>query len=449
MTKIHDSTLSTILVKNFTMFAFKSYYSEYIVIGKENIPADCPVIFAANHTNALMDALAVHSIAPKGKQVVFLARADLFRKKYFAKILHFLKIMPAFRMRDGLENLGKNAEIFQQCVNVLHQNGALGIMPEGNQEVKRSLRPLAKGIFRIAFAAQQKWGLHPSVKIIPVGLDYGDRIKANKPLIIAIGKPIELSDYMEEFGINSVAATNKIRDCLRTNLSQISLDLSTDKYYDSFETATEICTLAFLNQLNLTDTTINRYIARGRIANRLVELEIAEPDKIEKLNLFCRDYTDQLHQLNLRDWVFEQKNGAKFHFFSEAMYLFSTFSLFGIGALLNFFPFFIPVFLRKYILKTQFTGFYSSLQFGLAIFTFPIFYAIETAIFAAFTDCSWWVSLIFLLVLFPLGKWALKWNSTFKKFSAKCRYNRYIASKPERIESIIHLRSKITELILP
>ena len=36
-----------------------SAYSEISIVGKENIPTDGAVIFAPNHTNALMDALSV------------------------------------------------------------------------------------------------------------------------------------------------------------------------------------------------------------------------------------------------------------------------------------------------------------------------------------------------------------------------------------------------------
>ncbi|MDD5184822.1 MAG: 1-acyl-sn-glycerol-3-phosphate acyltransferase, partial [Paludibacter sp.] len=121
------------LLKKYVIFTFKRFYSEYIVVGRENIPTDCPVILAPTHLNALMDALAVHSISPENQTVTFLARSDIFKNKIVAWFLTGIKIMPAFRMRDGMENLGKNNDIFERCVEVLHNNNAIGIMPEGNQ----------------------------------------------------------------------------------------------------------------------------------------------------------------------------------------------------------------------------------------------------------------------------------------------------------------------------
>ena len=57
----------------------KVFYRKIIIIGRENINPDHHLIFAPNHQNALMDALAV-LFTHKG-QPVFLARADIFKRK--------------------------------------------------------------------------------------------------------------------------------------------------------------------------------------------------------------------------------------------------------------------------------------------------------------------------------------------------------------------------------
>src|ERR1035437_202335 len=237
MSNIYDFNVSYSLVKRYVIFIFKRYYGKYIVTGRENLPLEGPVIFAANHLNALMDALAVISILPHHMSIVYLGRADLFKNKAFARVLEFSKILPAFRMRDGVENLEKNHGIFESCVDVLDHKKVLGIMPEGNQGPFRKLRPLVKGIFRIAFNAQQRYGEQPGVKIVPIGIDMGDFDKFGEHLIINIGKPIEVSEYMAEYGVNPANATNQIRERLRGDLTQLTFNLAIEKYYDCFETA--------------------------------------------------------------------------------------------------------------------------------------------------------------------------------------------------------------------
>ncbi len=96
---IHKRNLLHRFISPTVEVQFFHYYGKVEVYGKENIPGKAPVIFAPNHQNALMDALIVLFKAPH--DVVFLARADIFRKKFLAFLLNSLKILPVFRQRNG------------------------------------------------------------------------------------------------------------------------------------------------------------------------------------------------------------------------------------------------------------------------------------------------------------------------------------------------------------
>mgnify|MGYP000843942890 CR=1 FL=1 len=113
------------------------FYRRVIVVGRENINPDHHLIFAPNHQNALMDALAV-LFTHKG-QPVFLARADIFRRKTIASVLYFLKMLPVYRIRDGFNTLRGNDEIFDKTVDVLKNKNGLVILPEGDHAGYRRL----------------------------------------------------------------------------------------------------------------------------------------------------------------------------------------------------------------------------------------------------------------------------------------------------------------------
>ncbi|MDD3526473.1 MAG: 1-acyl-sn-glycerol-3-phosphate acyltransferase, partial [Bacteroidales bacterium] len=121
------------------------------VSGLENIPKDVALILAPNHQNALMDAMAVLLTVPP--QPVWLARADIFGNPVINKILHFLKISPVYRIRDGKNNLSKNDEVFDLALRVLKNKRALAIFPEGMHTFRRQSAPHKKAIPRIAFMA--------------------------------------------------------------------------------------------------------------------------------------------------------------------------------------------------------------------------------------------------------------------------------------------------------
>lgn len=447
MSNISDFSFSFSLVRNYVVFTFKRFYSEYIVIGRENIPIDCPVIFAPNHINALMDAIAVHSIAPKGLPVIFLARADVFNNKTAITFLKFVKILPAFRMRDGLENLSKNNKVFEQCVEILHQNKALGIMPEGNQGEQKKIRPLLKGIFRIAFDAQHKSDNAAKVKIIPVGIEYGSLVKYGKHIIINIGKPIEVSEYMNSYAVNPVTATNEIRENLRNALATLSLNLASESHYECFETATEVANKDYLEKLKLADNTVNGFVARQEIAKRLVFIEKNDPEKTKRLETLCKEYTNYLQYLNLKSWVFKQESDTTNATLIEALKLFCTLPIFLLGLILNFLPFFIPVLVRKYVMKTEYEGFFSSLQFVIGIITFPLFYILQTVLFYTVTNSSWLAVLLLLILQYPLGRCAIKWNSVFKKFITKIRLRKLKQKKSFELLQVQNVREQIIRMI--
>jgi len=231
-------------------------------------------------------------------------------------------------------------------------------------------------------------------------------------------------------------------------LSAISLNLATDKYYESFEIATEVCNTAILDKLKLPNYTVNRYVARLKIADKLVEIEKKEPSKAELLDAYCSEYSNILKEINLHNWVLEQAPFKSFTLISDGLLLFWTVPLFVIGSILNFLPFFLPVFLREKVFKTEFKGFFSSLQYALGIIIFPIFYIIQTFLFIGLTGYPWWMGTLFFFVQYPFGKWALKWNSIAKKLKAKYRFNKLTRLNSNALKQAQELRKQIIDLVV-
>lgn len=446
MSEIYDFPLSYNLTKRYVVFTFKRFYSEFIVVGRENIPSEGPVIFAPNHNNALMDALVILSIVRHNLPVVFLARSDIFKDGFVRSALRFSKIMPAFRMRDGAENLGRNADVFEKCIEALHHKKALGIMPEGNQELELNIRPLVKGIFRIAFAAQQTMPdpLKPGVKIVPVGLDYGDIVKFGKPVIVSVGKPIEVSEYMEKYSDNQVIATNLIRSRLFDDLSNLTLNLATKDYYSCFETVVKVWEKPSLDYYHLPDNTVYRFRARQLAAKQLVKLEKTDPEAIKQLNELSARYSQLLSTTKLTDKVLERKQKSVFSLLFSSFILLINFPFYVFGLILNFLPFFTPVLVRKYVFKAKFIGFFSSLQYGIGLLSFPFFYFIQALLFGWLTPFSWWTAVLFFFLQYPMGKLAFFWHSSQKKFAGWLRYR--IHHNSSTVVELTSLRRQIVSV---
>lgn len=193
---IQDRNRLYAFLRPYVDWMFRRSYRRFQYVGRENIPTDGAVIFAPNHTNALCDAMAILGI--DGRRKVFVARADIFRKPKQAKILNWLKIMPIRRERDGLDEVRRNDETMDAAVSTLHDGVPFCILPEGTHRPMHSLLPLSKGIFRIALRANDEFGEEKPVYIVPVGLEYGDYYHLWDSLMVNIGKPMNVTEFVKE-----------------------------------------------------------------------------------------------------------------------------------------------------------------------------------------------------------------------------------------------------------
>lgn len=170
-------------------------------VHRERIPEDGAVIFAPNHCNALLDALAILAIDNTRK--VFVSRADIFRKPRLAQLLRWLKIMPIRRIRDGIDEVRKNDATMEEALETLRHRVPFCIMPEGTHRPSYELMPLKKGIFRIALSADDAFnrtqqGRTLPVYIVPVHLHYGSFTHLWTSLSVHFGEPIAITQYVDE-----------------------------------------------------------------------------------------------------------------------------------------------------------------------------------------------------------------------------------------------------------
>lgn len=242
--KIQDYNFAYDFLRYYVDFALKLSYRNIKYVGREYIPRDGAVIFAPNHTNALMDALIILAIDHQPK--VFVARADIFRNPTAAKILTWLKIMPIMRMRDGYEEVKKNNETIERAVDVLSDRIPFCIFPEGTHQAKHSSLPLSKGIFRIAFQAKELMPDMP-LYIVPVGLRYGSFFRFRSTVRVQIGEAIEVGKFQSEHSaMAEPEQINAMRDELQERIHKSIFYIPNDEDYDAIH---EICATVVKQQV--------------------------------------------------------------------------------------------------------------------------------------------------------------------------------------------------------
>ena len=416
------------------------YYRRLTVVGYEKIPANTPVIFAPNHQNALMDALAVLFTARR--HVVFMARADIFKKPAVAKILNMLQILPIYRIRDGVEALGRNQEVFDNTVDVLKSNIPLCILPEGNHEGQKRLRPLKKGIFRIAFQTEESNSFNLNLHIIPVGLDYSDYFNAGSDLTVVFGTPIKVADYAEQYRENEQKTINTLMHLLAENMRSIMIHIPEEHYALTYQIS-EMYEPNVWNTCNLNRQPYNKLTVRQYIVHKITEAFAQHPEKTTEIGDALHVYNNNLEKANLTDCLLQQKTPHFLSLLIESVISLILLPLQVYGMILNYIPFKIPLLVASKIKDPHFK---SSIQFGVGLFSFLVYYLIIIPVFCILTDLGL-LELIFGLTLPITGIFAFYNYRYLKQLRGKFRVFNLKHSKKELFNTLQNERKHIIELI--
>lgn len=442
---IHRYRFGYSLLKAYETFCFKRYYKHLQVIGLENIPYGKPCIFTPNHQNALMDALVV--VNTSKKDTIFFARADIFRKKKQANFLRFLKILPIYRIRDGAGELSKNEEIFKSAITILEDRVPICIMPEGNHGDKRRLRNLVKGVFRIAFRAQESMEGNEGIKLVPVGIDYSHYVKFFQDLLIIYGQPIEVSEYQDLYRENPAKGINALKNRLAEELKKIMIHIETEEYYDVYQSLRKFYNNRMRKKAGIVGRTHYDRFRADKMMIRMLDITLEEdPDQIRTLSAIVRKYREGLSTLNLRNWIFERSGFTSKKILYKRIGLILSFPFFLYGYINNWLPFHLPIKSTKKIKDQQF---HSSFKFVLAMVYFPVFYTLQTIIISLLTGPTW-LPWAYLLSLPATGYFALFWSNWFKRWKAGLKYRKMKKNRdPEilELENSYHSMNRLMDQI--
>ena len=429
------------ILKAYTVFCYKIYYRTTIV-GIKNIPYERSLIFAANHQNSLNDAHCIHCIT-KG-QTVFLARSDIFKKSAINKILTYFKILPVYRIRDGYSNLQLNDDVFRKTLDVLKNHNGIGILPEGNHFGQRRLRTLKKGIARIAFQAEEACNNELKIQIIPVGLNYSHYINFRSKLLIRIGKPIDISKYIEQYRQNPALAYNALIEELEVAMKAEMIQITHEDYYNEYEMLRNLFTPTYIKSKRLTNGHNNHFEIDKKMIAAVDNLRVEQPAQFEELMGETKMVSTIITDNGLAANTLNTSKLKLWGLLLKLPILLLTLPLFVLGFANNFIPIYATHSASKKIKDVQFI---SSIRFAAGMFLFPIFYAIQTLVFWAISGNGIY-TLYYLISLIIGGVIAYNWRKYFLGSVEEFCLLRFRINNPELSDKVKELTSSIYSKIL-
>jgi 1-acyl-sn-glycerol-3-phosphate acyltransferase len=204
------------------------YTKKVKVEGIKNVPKKGAVLFAVNHPNGLIDPLIVTTNNPRASY--FLVKAAAFKKPIIKKILNALSLIAIYRIRDGVDQLAKNEEVFNQCYDLFDRKNSLMIFPEGSDCRDRTVRPLSKGFTRIIFGAIDKYP-DLNIQVVPVGVTYQNASHFPSKVALHYGTPIDASEiYANNIPSKSI---NIVKKQVSDQMKTLSVHIEKDENYNT------------------------------------------------------------------------------------------------------------------------------------------------------------------------------------------------------------------------
>lgn len=330
-----------------TLWQNNVFYKKIIVLNKENIPQNGHLIFAPNHQNALMDALAV--VTNLKGQPAFLARSDIFNKPFIANILHLFKLMPVYRIRDGIDTIGNNKETFEKTIDVIKNKNGLVILPEGNHSKFRRLQVLKKGICRIAFQTEESKNFSLNLKIIPVGLDYSNHQKIRSTLVIKFGKPIEVRKFKELYLENPQKGMRVLKEEISERIKELMLHIETSHYYDLYNRIRLIYGSKMARNYGINEYKQPLALEMDqKTVNILNKYHDKFENGLDNLKENVEQFTQLSTKLNIDHQVLEKGHFSLINLLIKSLAALLFLPVFIFGFINNFLPFYIPERLKSF-----------------------------------------------------------------------------------------------------
>jgi len=408
------------------------YYRRVIVLGQHNINPDDHLIFAPNHQNALMDALAV-LFTNKG-QNVFLARADIFKKKTIASLLYFLKILPVYRIRDGFSTLKGNDEIFDKTIDVIKNKNGLVVLPEGDHKGFRRLRQLKKGICRIAFQADESTDYSLKIKIVPVGLEFTNYNRVRQVLTVVYGKPIEVSEFHELYKKSPEIALNELRSKLSDEIKKLIVHIESEEDYEAIDELRSLVNGRFSDDIH------NPKLFRDRILiEKMNRLKVEDQPLYNKICSLSLRVKEKAKALNAGYRLLAKKKHPLGGLIAGVAGIILSFPIFIYG---NIFTLTFNELPQLKVRKIKDIQFQSSVRYGLSLvlsFIFiPFFLVLSFLIFS-----PWWLSVLVFLTLPIAGLFAWNYPFLYRRVLGGFRTRKFIRSNNKEY---LNLKNDFDEL---
>lgn len=169
------------------------------VVNKKQMDTSGPLVVVCNHMS-LLDPIMIFGYSPR--DVIFLAKKELFKNKVLAVLLKMMRVVSVDRGQSDIEAIKK-------ILKALKANEAVGIFPQGTRCPEGEVGELQTGAAMIALKGKA------DIQV----LAYTRKIKLFRRTKLVVGKTIDISRYAGRKADHAVLT--EISEEIRTEINRI------------------------------------------------------------------------------------------------------------------------------------------------------------------------------------------------------------------------------------
>lgn len=169
------------------------FYADIVIVDRERIPHDGPLLVAMNHQNALVDALLAMWAVPRDVRIT--AKATIGANPLGALLVRSLGIVSLRRSADegATVDRSRNEQAFASIEDALRHGEAVLMFPEGRSHSEPGIAPLKTGLARAAFRARAS-GIR-DIRIVPIGAAFEDKARPATDAALVVGELIDVDAW--------------------------------------------------------------------------------------------------------------------------------------------------------------------------------------------------------------------------------------------------------------
>lgn len=257
-------------------------------IGREQLPAEGPVVLVANHPNMLLDGLVLGVSCPR--TIHFLGKSTLFAVPGLGWLLRNSGVLPVYRKRDGSAT-SSNDGTFEACFELLEAGGLIALFPEGTSHSEMKMLSFKTGAARIAMGAAAR--SRETITVLPCGIWYLDKSRRGSDCLVVYGKPISVEAREYETEEQQREAVRELTATAEDSLRALLIELDDERQARLLELVEGI------TRGQRDDTLEERYAFARQVIAGYRAFEEEQPEAIADFIAELEEYGQLLDHLDL------------------------------------------------------------------------------------------------------------------------------------------------------